>query len=79
MDPGMRGHEGYTRDISISRGSWDGSEGGEYAVHIPTGVTFVTEKHFFLVKGSLTHLVLCTVRGRAGRGGGEGQYRPGRG
>jgi len=35
--------------------SWDGSEGGEEAVHIPTGVTYVTEKQFFLVKGTSTH------------------------
>jgi len=43
------------------------------------GVTYVTEKHSFLVKGTLTHLVLCIIRGGAGRGGGQGQYGPGRG
>jgi len=48
--------------------------------HMPTCVTYVTEKHFFLVnlKGTLTHLSLFIVRGGAGRGGGEGRYRPGR-
>jgi len=47
---------------------------------MPTCVTYVTEKHFFLVnlKGTLTHLSLFIVRGGAGRGGGEGRYRPGR-
>jgi len=46
---------------------------------MPTGVTYVTEKHFVLVKGTLTHLALCIIRGGAGRGGGEGWYGPGRG
>ena len=44
-----------------------------------TGVTDVKEKHFFLVKGTLTHLALCIIRGGAGRKGGEGRYGPGRG
>jgi len=46
---------------------------------MPTGFTYVTEKHFFLVKGALTHLTLRIIRGGAGRGGFEGQYGPGRG
>jgi len=46
---------------------------------MPTGVTYVTEKHSFLVKGTLTHLALCIVRGGAGKGGDEGRYGPGRG
>jgi len=46
---------------------------------MPTGVTYVTEKHFSLVKGTLTHLALRIIRGEAGKGGDEGQYRPGRG
>jgi len=46
---------------------------------MPTGVKYVTEKHFFLVKENLTHLTLCIIRGGAGRGGGEGLYGPGRG
>ena len=58
--------------------SRDGGEGGEESVHMPTGVTYVTEKQFFLVKGTLTHLTLCIIRGGAGRGGGEGRYGPGR-
>jgi len=59
----------------------DGGEGRLEAAHMPTGVTHVTEKHFFLVKGTLTvtHLALCIIRGGAGRGGQEGQYGPGRG
>ena len=44
-----------------------------------TGVTHVTEKHFFLVKETLTHLALCIIREGAGRGGAEGRYGPGRG
>jgi len=36
--------------------SRDGGEGGEEAGHMPTGVTYVTEKHSFLVKGTLAHL-----------------------
>ena len=71
MDPGMRGQEGYT-------GTRD-SEGADEAVHIPTGVAYVTEKHFFLVKATLTHLALCILGGGAGKGGGEGQYGPERG
>jgi len=46
---------------------------------MPTGVTYVTEKHFFLAEGHLTHLALCIIRRGAGRGGSEGQYGPGRG
>ena len=67
VDPGIRGQEGCTKDISISQ--QDGGEGGEEAVHMPTGVTYVTEKHSFLVKGTLTHLTLCVISGGAGRGG----------
>ena len=59
--------------------SRDGGVGGEEAVHLPTGVTDVTEKHVFLVKGTLTHLTLCIIRGGSGRGGDEGRYGPGRG
>jgi len=46
---------------------------------MPIGVTYVTEEHFFLVKGTLTHLALRIIRGVAGRGGEEGLYGPGRG
>jgi len=45
--------------------SRDGGEGGEEAVHMPTGVAYVTKKHFFLVRGTLTHLALCIIRGGA--------------
>jgi len=27
--------------------SWDGSEGGEDEIHMPIGITSVTEEHFF--------------------------------
>jgi len=65
------------RRISISQqGCWWGGGGGS---PLPTGVTYVTEKHFLIVKGTLTHLTLCIIRGKAGRGGGEGWYGPGRG
>jgi len=57
----------------------DGSKGGEEAVHMPTGVTYVTEKQLFLVKGAVTHLTLCIIREGTGRGGGEGVCRPWRG
>ena len=40
MDPGMRGQEGYQGTFPYP--SWDGSEGGEETVHMPTGVTYVT-------------------------------------
>jgi len=53
--------------------SRDGGEGGEDAVHTPSGDTYVTEKHFFLVKGTLTHLALCIIRRGAGKGGDEGR------
>jgi len=38
-------------------------EGGEEAVHVPTGVTYVTEKHFFLVTETLTHLDCVSSEG----------------
>ena len=40
-------------------------EGGEEAGDIPTGVTYVTEEHSFLVKGTLTHLAQRIIRGGA--------------
>ena len=77
VGPGMRGHGGAQGTFPYpSRG---GGEGGEQAVHMPTGVTYVTEKHSFLVKGTLTHLTLCIIRGGAGKGEGEGLYGPGTG
>ena len=45
----------------------------------PAGVTYVTEKHFSLVKGAVTHLTLCIIREGTGREGGERVYGPGRG
>jgi len=75
VDPGMRGRRGAQGTIPYP--SRDGGEGGEEAVHMPTGVTYVTEKHFFLVKGTL--LALLIIRGVSGRGGDEERYGPGRG
>jgi len=46
---------------------------------MPTGVTYVTEKHSFLVKGAVIHLTLYISREGTGRGGGERVYGPGRG
>ena len=70
---GRRGTQG-----TFPNPSRDGGEGGEEAVHMPTGVKYVTDKHFFLVKGAVTHLTLRIIRGGTGRGGGEGRYGPGR-
>jgi len=53
--------------------------GGEETGHVTTGVTYVTEDHSFLVKGTLTHLALCVLGGGTGKRGGEGRYGPGRG
>jgi len=43
------------------------------------GVTYVTEKNSFLVKGAVTHLTLGIIREGTGRGGGERVCGPGRG
>ena len=74
---GIRGQEGYTRTFPYPRR--DVSEGWEEGVHMPTGVTYVTEKHFFLVKRAVTHLTLGIIREGTGRGGGERVCGPGRG
>jgi len=69
-----RGSQGTSPDTGR-----DGSEGGEEAVHMPTGVTYVTEKPHFLVKGAVTHLTLCIIREGTGRGGDKKVCGPGRG
>ena len=51
MDPRMGGQEGCTMDISISQIVVMG-----VMMLSVTCVTYVTETHFFLVKGTLTHL-----------------------
>ena len=38
---------------------------------MPAGVTYVTEKHFFLVKRAVTHLTLGIIGEGTSRGGGE--------
>jgi len=45
---------------------------------MPTGVTYVTERRSFLVKGTLTHLALRIIRGGADKVGNQGLYGPGR-
>jgi len=52
--------------------------GGRQSIHMPTCVTYVTEKNFSLVKGAVTHLTLCIIREEAGRKGGERVCGPGR-
>jgi len=42
-----------------------------------TCVTYVTEKHYFLVEGTLTHLALRIIRGGADKGGNWGRQGPG--
>jgi len=76
VDPGMRGQGGCKGTFPYS--SRDGGEGGEEAAHVPTGVTYVKEKHSFLVKGTLTHLTLRIIRGGDGKGENEGRYGSGR-
>ena len=71
---GRRGTQG-----TFSYPGRDGSEGGEEAVLMPAGVTYVTKKHFFLVKGAVTHLILGIIREGTGRGGGKRVCGPGRG
>jgi len=51
VDPRMGGQEGCTMDISISQIVVMG-----VMMLSVTCVTYVTETHFFLVKGTLTHL-----------------------
>jgi len=46
---------------------------------MPTGITYVTEKHFFLVKGAVTHLTLGIIKEGTDRGEGERVCGPGRG
>jgi len=82
VDPGMRGQGGWVHKVgaqgTFPYPSRDGGEGGEEAGHVPTSVTYVTEKHSFLVKGTLTHLALRIIRGGLGKGGNEGRYGSGR-
>jgi len=51
--------------VAFSNPSWDGGEGGEQAVHMPTSFTNVTEEHFFFVKGALAYLALGILGGGA--------------
>ena len=50
----------------------DSGEGWEKAVHMPSGVAYVTQKHLVFVKGALTYLALGVVRWGGKRASGEG-------
>jgi len=54
VGPGQRG---------MPKPIWDGGEGWEEAVHMPSSVTYVTEKHFFFVKKALACLALGILGG----------------
>ena len=58
----MRGQEGCTRDISISQQGWVRG-GRRQAIFQPA--LHITEKHSFLVEGTLTHLAQRIIRGGA--------------
>ena len=76
VNPGMKGQGGAQGTFPYP--SRDGGEGGEEAGHVPTGGSYVTEKHSFFVKGTLTHLAQRIIRGGADKGGNERRYGPGR-
>ena len=63
----------------ISESMWDSGKGWEKAVHMPSCVTYVTEKHLVFVKWTLTYLTMDVVRwggkGASGKGGGNGGDR----
>jgi len=74
--------EGYIRGIftsQLARG-WCEEWGEAVTVHMPTSFTYVTEEHFFFVKGTVTYSALA--RGILGEGVamaiGERWYGPGR-
>ena len=50
----------------------DSGEGWEKAVHMPSGVAYVTQKHLVFVKGALTYLALGVVRWGGKRASGKG-------
>jgi len=74
VDPGVRGQEGYTRDISMSqkRCLLGGGGGSPYS-----NQCYICHREVFL-KSTLTPLTLCIIRGGSDRGGDEGRYGPGR-
>ena len=56
---------------------WNSGEGWEKAVHMPSGVAYVTQEHLVFVKRTLTYLALGVVRWggertSVGGGGNEG-------
>ena len=51
--------------------NWDGGEGWEEAVHMPTSVTYVREERFIFVKRTLAYLVVSIIWGRRGRSSGR--------
>ena len=58
---------------------WDGGKVWEKAVHMPSCVTYVTEKHLVFVEWTLTYLTMdivrCGGKGASGEGGGNGGNR----
>ena len=78
----MREHRGYKG--AFPHPSWDGNEGGrrqlishpEQAIDMPSTLTYVTQQHFFFVKGTLTYLALGILGGEAAMGVWEGWYGP---
>jgi len=58
---------------------WNSGKGWEKAVHMPSCVTYVTEKHLVFVKWALTYLAMDVVswvgKGASGKGGGNGGDR----
>jgi len=53
---------------SISKSHWDGGEGWEEAVHMPSCVAYVTKEHLIFFKQALAYLAVGIVRGRSRRG-----------
>ena len=79
---GQRGEGGTTE--AFSGPMWDGGEGWEEAVDMPSHVTYVAEEHVFFVERSLAHLplgVLAHLAPGVGRGAavgvGEGSMEAG--
>ena len=54
---------------------WNSGKRWEKAVHMPSGVTYVTQEHLVFVERTLTYLALGVVRwggkGTSRRGGGN--------
>jgi len=57
--------------------NWEGGEGWEEAVHMPSCVTYVAEEYFMFVKWTLPYLAVSIIRaperGEQGSGGEGGR------